>query len=64
MALIAIVDDQITNGTTMNGCVKALVEAGAEVVRVLIWSSSHEITDPTNPGCWLGRHHFDCSEHD
>ena len=61
---VVLVDDQITNGTTVNGCVKALVEAGAEVVRVLVWSSSHEITDPTNPGCWLGRHHFDCSEHD
>ena len=40
------------------------IEAGAEVVRVLTWSSSHETTEPTNPGCWLGRHHLPCDEHD
>ena len=61
---VILVDDQVTNGNTMNGCVKALVEAGAEVVRVLTWSSSHETTEPTTSSCWLRRHHLPCDEHD
>ncbi|MDE0899940.1 MAG: phosphoribosyltransferase family protein, partial [Longimicrobiales bacterium] len=61
---VILVDDQVTDGNTMNGCVKALVEAGAEVVRVLTWSSSHETTEPTTSSCWLRRHHLPCDEHD
>ena len=60
---VILIDDQVTRGDTMNGCAKALVEAGAEVVRVLTWSSSHETTEPTTPSCWLRWHHLPCDEH-
>jgi len=61
---VILVDDQVTNGNTMNGCVMALAEAGAEVVRVLTWSSSHGTTEPTATSCLLRRQHLPCDEHD
>jgi hypothetical protein len=60
---VILVDDQVTSGTTMNGCAKALVEAGAEVVRVLTWSSSHGTTEPTALRSWLRQHHLPCDGH-
>ncbi len=64
---VVLVDDQTTTtgpGNTVTRCAAALLGAGANVVRVLTWSSSHQVTDPVTSDCWLGQHHMACRQHD